>query len=234
MVAGVIFMNVHKLNINAIRGFGRKKPLLAAICLLGALGIGGVPGFSGYVSKTLLHESIVEYMHELTAGNAGISVFTVGDMKLIEWIFLISGGLTIAYMCKLFVAVFVEKNKDEKVQEKYDVKTCYMRIPTTVALSISASLFLVMGVLPHQTMDKLSAEDQQIIYDCAKEAEVWHRDAWEASEAKNAEIAIEKGCTLTTLTAEEQKAFQDAVAPMYDSFLDADQKAIVERIQALG
>lgn len=85
-----------------------------------------------------------------------------------------------------------------------------------------------------QTMDKLSEEDQQIIYDCAKEAEVWHRDAWEESEAKSAEIAIEKGCTLTTLTAEEQKAFQEAVAPMYDSFLDADQKAIVERVQALG
>ena len=85
-----------------------------------------------------------------------------------------------------------------------------------------------------QTMDKLSAEDQQVIFDCAKEAEVWHRDAWEASEAKNAEIAIEKGCTLTTLTPEEQKAFQEAVSPMYDSFLDADQKAIVERIQALG
>jgi len=85
-----------------------------------------------------------------------------------------------------------------------------------------------------QTMDKLSAEDQQVIFDCAKEAEVWHRDAWEASEAKNAEIALEKGCTLTTLTADEQKAFQEAVAPMYDSFLDADQKAIVERIQALG
>ena len=85
-----------------------------------------------------------------------------------------------------------------------------------------------------QTMDKLSAEDQQIIFDCAKEAEIWHRDAWEESEAKNAEIAEEKGCTLTTLTADELKAFQDAVAPMYDSFLDADQKAIVERVQALG
>ena len=85
-----------------------------------------------------------------------------------------------------------------------------------------------------QTMDKLSAEDQQIIFDCAKEAEVWHRDAWEASEAKNAKIAEEKGCTLTTLTDEEVKLFQDAVAPMYDSFLNADQKAIVERVQALG
>mgnify|MGYP002516294788 CR=1 FL=1 len=37
-----------------------------------------------------------------------------------------------------------------------------------------------------------------------------------------------------SLTPEEQKAFQEAVSPMYDSFLDADQKAIVERIQALG
>lgn len=160
MVAGVIFMNVHKLNINEIRGFGRKKPLLAVIYLLGALGIGGIPGFSGYISKTLLHESIVEYMHELTAGHAGTSVFAVSDMKLIEWMFLISGGLTVAYMCKLFVAVFVEKNKDEKVQEKYDAKTHYMRVPTTVALSVSAILFLVMGVFPHQTMDKLAYKAQ--------------------------------------------------------------------------
>lgn len=85
-----------------------------------------------------------------------------------------------------------------------------------------------------QTMDKLSAEDQQIIFDCAKEAEIWHRDAWEESEAKNAKIAEEKGCTLTTLTDEEVKAFQDAVAPMYESFLNDEQKAIVERVQALG
>lgn len=85
-----------------------------------------------------------------------------------------------------------------------------------------------------QTMDKLSAEDQEIVFAAAKEAEIWHRDAWEASEAKNAEVALEKGCTLTTLTDEEAKAFQDAVAPMYDSFLNAEQKAIVERVQALG
>ena len=49
-----------------------------------------------------------------------------------------------------------------------------------------------------------------------------------------AKIAEEKGCTLTTLTDDELKAFQEAVAPMYDSFLNAEQKAIVERVQALG
>ena len=36
------------------------------------------------------------------------------------------------------------------------------------------------------------------------------------------------------LTDDELKAFQEAVAPMYDSFLNAEQKAIVERVQALG
>ena len=84
-----------------------------------------------------------------------------------------------------------------------------------------------------QTFDSLSAEDQQLIKDCAHEAEVWHKDAWEESEAKNAKIAEEKGCTLTTLTDEEMQAFKDAVAPMYESFLNDEQKAIVERIQAL-
>ena len=84
-----------------------------------------------------------------------------------------------------------------------------------------------------QTWDKLSEEDQALIKACAHEAEVWHKDAWEESEAKNAQIAIEKGCTLTTLTEEEMQAFKDAVAPMYDSYLNEEQKAIVERIQAL-
>ncbi|MCQ5131296.1 TRAP transporter substrate-binding protein [Butyricicoccus faecihominis] len=85
-----------------------------------------------------------------------------------------------------------------------------------------------------QTMDKLSAEDQEIVKACAKEASLWHREAWEESEAKNAKVAAEKGCTLTTLTEDELKQFQDAVAPMYDSFLNDEQKAIVESVQALA
>lgn len=146
MAAGVIYMNIHKLDLNDIRGFGRKKPLLAFIYLMGALGIGGVPLWSGYISKTLLHESIVEYIHELEGGH----------MKVIEWIFLISGGMTIAYMLKLFVAVFVEKNTDEKLQSEYDAKKKYMNPASTIVLTISAALFLIMGMFPGVTMDKMA------------------------------------------------------------------------------
>ena len=111
MAAGVVYMNVHKLNLNEIRGFGRKKPLLHLIFLMGALGIGGMPLWNGYVSKTLIHESIVEFT-ELVREGAVSGIFNVAAMKGIEWAFLISGGLTAAYMTKLYVAVFIEKNSD--------------------------------------------------------------------------------------------------------------------------
>ena len=46
MAAGVVYMNVHKLDLNDIRGFGKNKPLLMYIFLMGALGIGGMPLFN--------------------------------------------------------------------------------------------------------------------------------------------------------------------------------------------
>ncbi len=156
LVAAVIFMNTHKLELNDIRGFGRKKPLLMAVYLMGALGIGGIPGWSGYISKTLLHESIVEYIEELAHGAIISTYFTAGTMKLIEWIFLISGGITLAYMCKLFIAVFIEKNADPNVQKAFDEKKPYMNRLNRAVLIAIALIIPVLGMLPALTMDNLA------------------------------------------------------------------------------
>lgn len=141
LAAGVIFMNAHTLDLNALRGYGRKKPLLKGIFLTGALAICGIPFFSGYVSKTLLHESIVEF------GGGGL-------MKAVEVLFLFSGGLTVAYMTKLFVALFVEENASEKVQKKYDRQKKYMNSQSSLALGISGAALLVWGLLPQHAMDR--------------------------------------------------------------------------------
>ena len=141
MAAGVIYMNTHLLDLNKIRGFGRKKPLLKLIFLTGALAIGGIPLFGGYVSKTLLHEAIVEY------GGGMV-------MKLVEWLFLISGGLTVAYMTKLYVAIFVEENMDNKLQEQYDGMKKYMDKASVFALGGSALILFLWGLVPYMTMDR--------------------------------------------------------------------------------
>lgn len=138
--AGVIYLNTHKLDLNKIRGFGRKKPFLMSCFLTGALAIGGIPLFSGYISKTLLHESILEY-----GGGSW--------MKPLEILFIFSGGMTVAYMTKLFVTVFVEKNTDAALQGSYDAKRHYMTPVTAAAVGIPAALLLIWGLMPHRLMD---------------------------------------------------------------------------------
>lgn len=156
MAAGVVFMNVHKLDLNDIRGFGRKKPLLHYIFLMGSFGIAGVPLFNGYVSKTLIHESIIEYFNLMQKGTV-TGILSAGTIKGIEWIFLISGGLTAAYMIKLYIAVFIEKNTDEKVQEKYDsIKNTYMNKVSEAVLTACASILPVMGLLPDCVMGRIA------------------------------------------------------------------------------
>jgi len=150
MIAGVVYMDLRKFDLNDIRGFGRGKPLLNAAYLTGALGIAGVPLLSGYVSKTLLHESIVEYIEILHS--AGSSAF---GFQLIEWLFLLSGGITLAYMTKLYVVLFVEKPL--KPHHPKPARARYMGILSTFAICATAVIFPVMGLFPGFTMDKIAS-----------------------------------------------------------------------------
>ncbi len=142
MAAGVVVMNLHTLTLNDIRGFGRKKGALKLAFALGALGISGVPLFGGYISKTLLHEGIVEGFEALEEAEAAAAVSAPGPSAALygalpwilhcaEWIFLISGGITFAYMLKLFICIFIEKNEDPERQRSFDSGSLDARKPET-------------------------------------------------------------------------------------------------------
>lgn len=181
MAAGVVFMNVHKLNLNDIRGFGRKKPLLHLAFLSGALGIAGVPLFNGYISKTLLHESIVMAkelaLHAPIANWVG-AAFPFGYewnafarfltspriLEIVEWLFLISGGLTAAYMLKLYICLFWEKNKDAEEQARFDGMKAYMNKKSAFAIVGSAVLLPVMGLFPYLITDRIGVFGESILH----------------------------------------------------------------------
>ena len=138
MAAGVVYMNLHKLELDDIRGFGRGKPALHAAFLLGALGLAGVPLFNGYLGKTLIHEGILEYAGEL----GGFSVYNV-----CEWIFLFAAGITTAYMLKIYVALFWQRHPSR--QAEYDGRNGgYMNRRTTFALCASMIVIPILGLFP--------------------------------------------------------------------------------------
>ena len=139
-LAGAVMMKAHSLDLNRLRGYGRKKPLMAALFAVGALTIGGIPGTSGYMSKTILHEGLVEYMHHL----AHIGVPTL-PFKVIEYVFLFTGGCTIAYMLKLFVCLFVEKNADPELQAEYDAIDPWGTLLSKISLAAPACALIYMA-----------------------------------------------------------------------------------------
>ncbi len=135
MAAGVVVMNLHTLTLDEIRGWGRNKNRLKFAFALGALGISGVPLFNGYMSKTLLHEGIVEGIHHIH--------WMSSYLKAAEWVFLFSGGLTFCYMLKLFVCIFVEKNSDPVRQKQYDRSAPYMNKLSAAAI-VGSSVFCIL------------------------------------------------------------------------------------------
>lgn len=169
MAAGVVVMNLHELDLNKIRGYGRKKPLLKLVFLSGALGIGGIPLFNGYVSKTLLHESIVEYIELLHEGGGALPGFlsphlAAGLFRAVEWLFLLTGGMTVAYMTKLFICLFAEKNADPALQDKYDTPGRYCSRLTAAVLAVTALVMPLFGLLPRLTLDKLADLGQTFLH----------------------------------------------------------------------
>jgi len=150
MAAGAVYMNLHKLDLNDIRGFGRGKPALHFAFLMGYLGIIGMPLWNGFVSKSLIHESILEYVELLRESGGAWPVY-----KAVELLFLFTGGMTAAYMTKLYVALFWEKN-DGETQKRFDAMR-RMPWPAALALIVSAALLPVLGVFSNRLMQGVAA-----------------------------------------------------------------------------
>ncbi len=144
LTAGVLYNANHTLDLNRLRGAGRGNRFLTVCFLIGALSIAGVPLFSGYASKTLLHEGIKESM--------ALYANARGWLSALEWTFLGAGGLTLAYMTKLFVRLFVEK------PESGAAKRAQCGKKTTLAIGLPALMLLIGGLLPNVCMLPLVSE----------------------------------------------------------------------------
>ncbi|MCL2006509.1 MAG: hypothetical protein FWG77_00340 [Treponema sp.] len=133
LAAGIVYMNLGELSLEKIRGFGRGKPLFLIIFLISALSISGLPLFSGYLSKTLLHESIVDavYWYQNPLGLLGFT----------DIAFIFTGALTLAYMAKLFTVLFTGEGGKAAARP-------YIGPAPAFALGFTALIVLALGLFP--------------------------------------------------------------------------------------
>jgi len=140
MGTGTIYMMLNELSINKIGGFGIHKFTLKIIFFIGVLSVIGMPGFNGFASKTLLHEALIEAEH-MYGG-----VF----YKICEVLFIISSSFTVAYLLKIFVAIFIEKSNHqiEKVKSKISKRAF-------LPMSIFSLMSIYIGLRPSKILNVL-------------------------------------------------------------------------------
>jgi formate hydrogenlyase subunit 3/multisubunit Na+/H+ antiporter MnhD subunit len=116
LMVGAIYLRTHNLSYDKLGGLWRRFPVTAVAFLVAAAAISGIPGFNGYVSKSLLHHAIVEaWEHHHLA-----------SLWYAEKIFTLTGGLTFCYIMRLFSSIFL--GKEQEGAKKYDGETFLERL----------------------------------------------------------------------------------------------------------
>ena len=127
MGTGAIYLVLNEVSINKIGGFGINKHALKLLFFIGVLSVIGMPGFNGFTSKTMLHEALIEAQH----------MYGGLFFKICEIVFIISSSFTVAYLLKIFVAVFIEKSNHE-------IKKAQARISESALLPMA--IFSLMSI----------------------------------------------------------------------------------------
>ena len=140
MMVGSIYMITHELDITKVRGMIKKTPFIAVMFLFAFAGVGGIPGFNGYGSKTILHHAIVEAYESHHLYN----------LLIAEKIFVLTSAMTVCYFTKLFRGLFLGA-----VPEKFEKKNYSFTWPVYAVLGTFGAIILGIGLFPHFLLKKL-------------------------------------------------------------------------------
>jgi tripartite ATP-independent transporter DctP family solute receptor len=80
--------------------------------------------------------------------------------------------------------------------------------------------------------ETLSADDQAIITKLAKEAQLEQRELWMAKEQESIKDMMAHNVTISEITPEEKKRFQEAMKPVWDKY-GSQYAALLSQIQAV-
>lgn len=132
LIAGIVYYCCGELNMQRLGGLWRKIPLAGVFFVISALAITGIPGFNGYISKTLIHDALLVAYHHY----GGIHIY------IAEKVFMLGSALTLCYYLKFFLGVFGGASPAAVLKRR---PPFLLYLP----FSLLIPLMLAVGVLPN-------------------------------------------------------------------------------------
>lgn len=133
--AGSIYQQTHTRNMEKLGGLLKRMPKTGLLFLVGALAIGGLPPFNGFVSEFLLYSGYLEGIRSFGVAQVVLMVFAVSSLAII-------GGLSVLTFTKAFGVIFLGSERSAHPHHAEEVPLV-MRIPQylTVVAMFSVALF---------------------------------------------------------------------------------------------
>ncbi|MFH1119868.1 MAG: proton-conducting transporter membrane subunit [Bacteroidota bacterium] len=148
--AGSVYQQTHSRNMDKLGGLIRSMPRTAVVFLIGAVAIGGIPPFNGFVSEFVIFSGLIEGLKADSLPQLLLFVLSLAGMSII-------GGVSVLTFTKTFGTIFLGTPRETLPHKPQEVSHL-MLIPQYVIIVVMLSI----GFLPRFYMNAVEMVVQGI------------------------------------------------------------------------
>jgi hydrogenase-4 component B len=143
--AGNVYQATHTMDIEKLGGLIKKMPQTAALFLIAALAICGIPPFNGFISEFVIYTGIYNWIGEATLVPLVAAILSMTGLVLI-------GGLAILCFTKAFGVVFLGAERHKLPLDCSEVSAVQL-----LPLYLLAFIIILIGLFPQVFIGFLSS-----------------------------------------------------------------------------
>jgi len=130
--AGSVYQQAHTRDMDKLGGLIRQMPRTAVLFLIGAIAIGGLPPFNGFVSEFVLYNGLLEGLKTNSLSQISLLVLTLAGLSII-------GGISVLTFTKTFGTIFLGSPREPLVHKPKEV-SIIMLIPQYLIVLMMLSI----------------------------------------------------------------------------------------------
>ena len=142
--AGNLYQATHSMDIEKLGGLIKRMPQTAALFLIAAIAISGIPPFNGFVSEFIIYTGLYNWLSDATLVSLLAAISSTAGLALI-------GGLAMLCFTKAFGVVFLGTERSALPDSCKEVSFLQL-----LPMYLLAALIVVIGLFPMAFIRMLS------------------------------------------------------------------------------
>lgn len=135
--AGSVYQQTHTRDMNQLGGLIKKMPQTALLFLIGAIAIGGIPPFNGFISEFLIYSGLIAGIHSVDLAQTTLMIVSIAGMSII-------GGISVFAFTKTFGTIFLGSARSELHHKPAEVARI-MLLPQYLIVLVMLSVSFFSG-----------------------------------------------------------------------------------------